>query len=94
MLTVVNTSQLRTTIIKQDVIIRGDYPNHMLLFNGVELIGIVVSDVALSDDGVEYTCTTSGATLDFKSSLTLNVAGMYARMYIHSCVANCTSAMA
>ena len=66
----------------------------MLLFNGVEVIGVVVSDVTLSYDGVEYACTSSGAALDFESSLTLNAAGTYAFTYVQSYVTNCVSAVA
>ena len=57
-------------------VIGSDTPNHMLLFSGIEVIGVIVNRVTLSDDGVEYTCTASGAPLAFDSSLTLNVAGI------------------
>ena len=78
-----NISALVAAIIARDGdVIESDTPNNMLLFSGIDVIGVVVSDVTLSDDGVEYTYTTSGAALDFKSSLTLNVAGMYVCTYI------------
>ena len=58
-------------------IIGSNTPNHMLLLIGIEVIGVVVNRVTLSDDGIEYTCTASGAPLAFESSLTLNVTGTY-----------------
>ena len=63
--------------------IRGDTPNHMFLFSELEIVGVVVN-VTLDDDGIVYTCTTSGAPSNFVSSLTLNITGMYI-MYVATC---------
>ena len=53
-------------------------PNHMLLRDdNLVIIGVVVNSVTMYDDGIEYTCSTTGAPLDFKSSLILNVTGIH-----------------
>ena len=49
----------------------------MLLRNGNDIVGVVVSNVTLDDDGVMYTCDVSGAPDEFESSLILNVTGMH-----------------
>ena len=70
------------TIIRDGDVIRSNTPNHMFLVTGKDVIGVVISDVTLSDDGNEYICTASGAPVAFKSSLTLNVTGMYIYSYV------------
>ena len=52
-------------------------PNHMLLRDGINVIGVVVSSVTLDDDGGEYTCDISTAPPNIESSLTLSVTGTY-----------------
>ena len=54
--------------------------NHMLLRDGVDIVGVIVISVSLDDNGVEYTCDATGAPPNFESSLILNVTG------IHTCV--------
>ena len=84
--TINNVTSLRSATFDRDGNeIRSDTPNHMFLFSETEIVGVVVN-VTLDDDGIEYTCTTSGAHSNFVSSLTLNIIGMsimYVWSYIH-----------
>ena len=77
LLTVGNVSGLASaTITRGGQEITRDTPNHVLLRERVNTIGVVVSNVTLDDDGVEYTCDTGGASDGFESSLILNVTGI------------------
>ena len=88
LVTVGNLTELVTATFTRDgSTIRSDTPNHMFLITGIDVIGVVVSDVTLSDDGVEYICTASGAPFAFESSLILNVTGMYIHSYVTTYVA-------
>ena len=76
LVTVKNVSGLASAVIRrngEDIL--DTTPNHRLLRDGVNIIGVVVSNVTLADDDVEYTCDTPAASPNIKSSLTLNVTG-------------------
>ena len=73
-----NTFLASADIFRNGEVIRtGVPPNHVLVIDGASVVGILVSNISLDDDNVEYNCTTRAAPTSFVSSLTLNVTGMF-----------------
>ena len=76
-----------STVTRDGVIIAANnIPNHMLLSSGPNVVGVMISGVALSDNGVEYNCTHTFAPDDFMSSLILNVTGKAYKCIYITCV--------
>ena len=63
-------------ITRDDVTVTSATPNHRILTSGPNTVGVIVSDVTLADDGVNYSCDAAAAPPDFVSSLILCVTGM------------------
>ena len=59
-------------------IINGSTPRHVLVRDSMipaRVIGVLVKDIKIEDDGTEYTCTVNHAPDDFNSTVILNVFG-------------------
>ena len=65
--------------IRNGVVITDDTPRHTLLRTQHEgrqsITGVMVDNTTLDDNGIVYTCTTSGAPDDLTSNVTLSVVG-------------------
>ena len=64
---------------RDGVVITDSTPHHTLLQTQHEgrqsVTGVMVDNTTLDDNGIVYTCTTSGAPDDFTSNVTLSVVG-------------------
>ena len=72
-----------------NVITANNIPNHTLLVDDRRtVIGFMINDVTLDDNGIVYTCIATIAPADFFASLILNVTGThtYLHTYVHSYV--------